>query len=201
MRKISLLATPLVTTGLVFGFTGLTAAAADQDTETVEAGDSFWSIAQEHDGITAGDLKEINHGLDPYNLQIGTEIMLGYSDDSDDSSEADADTHQVQEGETFYSIAQQYDDVTAEELNNINHGIDPYNIPVGTEILLERIGDSEDSSDVNAATHTVQEGETFYSIAQQYDSVTAEELNNINHGIDPYNIQIGTEILLERVED
>nr|WP_235788478.1 LysM domain-containing protein [Salipaludibacillus sp. CUR1] len=192
----------MVTTGLVFGFTGLTpTAASGQDTETVDAGDTLWSISQEHDSITAGELKEINHGLDPYNLQIGTDIMLGYSDDGEDSSEVDAETHTVQEGETFYSIAQQYDDVTADELNNINHSLDPYNIPVETEILLERIGDIDDSSDVNSDTHTVQEGETFYSIAQQYDSVTADELNNINHGIDPYNIQVDTEILLERVED
>jgi LysM repeat protein len=195
LKKTSLVTAPILAAGAIFGFSGLTAGAAGTSTTTVESGDTFWIIAQENN-MTVDEVMELNHGLDPYHLIPGTEIMLDDSTGGNGSdSDFDADTHTVEQGETFFSIAQQYDGVTADELNNINHGIDPYAIPVGTEILLERIDDSGDPGYVDGPiTHMIESGETFYSIAQQYDSVTTEDLITANPHEDPYALTVGATI-------
>lgn len=44
-------------------------------THTVKAGDSFYTIAQMH-GMTMEEIMQMNPGLDPYNLQIGSLVVI-----------------------------------------------------------------------------------------------------------------------------
>ncbi|WP_054636107.1 LysM peptidoglycan-binding domain-containing protein [Thalassobacillus sp. C254] len=189
MKKTSVVLVPIFAAGAVFGASGLTAGATTTSSTTVEHGDTFWSIAQEHN-MTNQEVMDLNQGLDPYYLLPGTEVMLETDDGAGDFD--GVETHTVEKGETFYSIAQQYDGVTADELNNINHGLDPDAIPVGTEILLERV---DDPGYVDGPfTHRIEEGETFYSIAQQYEGVTVDDLKEENPYSDPNKLTIGATI-------
>ena len=44
-------------------------------------------------------------------------------------------------------------------------------------------------------THTVKEGDSLYTIARMHH-MTLEEITAMNPGIDPYNMQVGTEIMI-----
>ena len=99
----------------------------------------------------------------------------------------------IEEGDTLWSIAQNHH-MTTEELMNINHNLNPNSLPIGTEILLERVDD--DNSDEEKVTHTVQPGNTLWNIANIYDGVTVEHLINENSVIDPYALSIGSELTI-----
>ncbi|MGX1376628.1 LysM repeat protein [Priestia megaterium] len=48
------------------------------------------------------------------------------------------------------------------------------------------------------ATYTVQAGDTFYSIAKKY-SMTVQQLQDANPGVDPAKLQIGQQIIIPAV--
>ncbi|MBB6454461.1 LysM repeat protein [Salirhabdus euzebyi] len=107
---------------------------------------------------------------------------------------ASAATETVDEGETLWGIAQEYDDLTTDELIELNSDLDPTAIPVGTEIMLDANNTNNNSEDM--VTHTVQPGNTLLEIASVYDGVTLEDIYTLNEGIDPYNLTIGSEVVV-----
>ncbi|MFC5711603.1 LysM peptidoglycan-binding domain-containing protein [Thalassorhabdus alkalitolerans] len=142
MRKSTRILAPVLASGVVFGVSGFSAHAA---TVTVEPGDTLWSIAQA-ERVSVSDLQAINNGLDPYNLQPGTMINLNEQSDSTGS-------HTVQEGETFYSIASQYEGVSAQQLMEKNSDLDPYNLQPGTTVLIENDSESARETADQVVTH------------------------------------------------
>lgn len=50
-------------------------------------------------------------------------------------------------------------------------------------------------NDMNPIVHTVRPGDTLYAIASMY-STTVQEIMNMNMGLNPYNLQIGSQILI-----
>lgn len=47
----------------------------------------------------------------------------------------------------------------------------------------------------NMGTHTVKDGDSFYTIAQMH-GMTMEEIMEMNPGLDPYNLQIGSVVAI-----
>ncbi|WP_407269798.1 LysM peptidoglycan-binding domain-containing protein [Radiobacillus sp. PE A8.2] len=101
---------------------------------------------------------------------------------------ANATTEMVESGETIWEIANENEGITVDEILELNGDVDPYAIPVGTEIQLE----NENAG--NEVTHTVQPENTLFGIASVYDGVTLDEIYEMNDGIDPYNLAIGSEV-------
>ncbi|WP_456276426.1 LysM peptidoglycan-binding domain-containing protein [Bacillus sp. AK128] len=92
----------------------------------------------------------------------------------------------VEPSDTYWGIAQSYDDVSVEDMMEANE-YDPYAIPVGAEITVpteERV------------THVIQPGNTLTDIAAVYDGVSVDELVELNPEIDPYSLTIGSEIVV-----
>lgn len=106
---------------------------------------------------------------------------------------AGAATVTVQSGDTLWGIAQEHDDVTVDELKELNSELDPYAIPVGTKVVISH---GENTKDNGIVTHVVQPGNTLSEIAQAYDGVTLEDLYELNEGIDPYSLTIGSDIVV-----
>lgn len=102
------------------------------------------------------------------------------------STWAQSNTHTVKQGETLFSIAQQYDlDVDkVREWNNLRGN----ELSVGQTLLV-----GEPSSD-DAITHTVQRQETLFSISKQYN-VSIAEIKNWNE-ISVNNLQVGEELTI-----
>lgn len=102
-------------------------------------------------------------------------------------------THVIQPGNTLENIAAVYDYVTVDDLLILNPDIDPYNLVIGTEIVVVAplLEYGEDY-----VYHTIQPGNTFYEIANMYDGIAVEELLEVNPNKDPYNLQIGSNIII-----
>ncbi len=99
---------------------------------------------------------------------------------------AQSQTHTVKQGETLFSIAQQYD-IEVEQIREWNN-LRGNELSVGQTLLV-----STPSSD-SAITHTVQRQETLFSISKQYNVSIAEikSWNNLSNN----NLQVGQELTI-----
>lgn len=89
-------------------------------------------------------------------------------------------THTVQQGETLWRIAQQYD-VSVEQLRRLND-LEGNMIKTGQRLVVrsERPASPEESPSASpAGSYTVQPGDTFYSIAARYE-FSADTLYALN---------------------
>ncbi|SFF64117.1 LysM domain-containing protein [Halobacillus alkaliphilus] len=108
-----------------------------EEFHTVTPGSTLYSIANLHKGVTLTELFEWNPGIDPWNLQIGSEVRVSPPEDQN-SHEI---YHTVEPGETLYSIANLHKGVTLEDLYELNPGINPRNLPIGSEVQVYENGD------------------------------------------------------------
>ncbi|MCQ4635497.1 LysM peptidoglycan-binding domain-containing protein [Anaerovorax odorimutans] len=135
------------------------------------------------------------------------------------------DVYTVQAGDTLYSIAQRCN-VDVGLLMRANRVHNPYNLRIGTKLCIPGPAQEESVPrplpEINPGenpepgpqppespepqpdtppeqccreTHTVKAGDTLYMIAKMH-KVTLDALMNANPKIDPYNLQIGTEICI-----
>ncbi len=93
-------------------------------------------------------------------------------------------------GDTFYTIAEEVG-TTADELVNLNPGVDPFNLQVGQFLCLP----AELPPCASGIFFVVGPGETLYLIAQT-TGTTVEALLAVNPGIDPFNLRVGQKICL-----
>lgn len=112
------------------------------------------------------------------------------------SLSANAETVTIEEGDTFYGIAQEQEGITANKLQELNSNLNPYALPIGTEIQLSAVDSSGDT-----VTHVIQPGNTLFGIASVYDGVTVDDLYDLNEGLDPYNLTIGSELTVVEREN
>ncbi|WP_181347432.1 LysM peptidoglycan-binding domain-containing protein [Thalassobacillus sp. CUG 92003] len=186
MKKTMYLA-PVIALGMTLGI-GAGNVSAEKTAVTVEKGDTLWSIAQQHEGVTVNDLYEWNPGIEANALQVGSEITVNMGDNSDDNNTPHEEFHTVTPGSTLTSIANLHAGVTLDDLYELNPGIDARNLQIGSEV---RVSPGEGSS---KDYHTVRPGNTLTSIANLHAGVTLDDLYELNPDIDPRNLQIGSEV-------
>lgn len=97
----------------------------------------------------------------------------------------------VKEGEYLYCIARRFD-VNPEDLlslNELGEGL----ISPGTLLLIPQTGSWPGSRVLapHPTTHTVEEGDTVYSIACEYGDVTPEAIIAVNQLEEPYDLTPG----------
>lgn len=117
--------------------------------------------------------------------------------------------HQVKKGETSYSISKAYGittEILAKENPDIMNGLKegqslriPVKLvtppaPVQTTVTQQVVHDEK-----NFIYHTLQPGETIYSLSRKY-GVTESEVINSNPGIDIYKLSTGAELAIPRKE-
>ncbi|MBM7553465.1 LysM peptidoglycan-binding domain-containing protein [Thalassobacillus pellis] len=184
MKKTKYLA-PVLALGMTFGF-GTNDVSAEKAMVTIEKGDTLWSIAQQYEEVTVQELYEWNPGIEADNLQIGSEIMV-----SDTKENIDEEFHTVRPGSTLYSIAKLHAGVTLEDLYDLNPGIQPRNLQIGSEVRVSK------DDNLKEMYHTITPGSTLISIANLHAGVTLEDLYDLNPGIEPRNLQIGSELRVQ----
>lgn len=89
-------------------------------------------------------------------------------------------THKVASGDTLYSIARKYG-LTVDELKSLN-GLQNNNLKVGQILQVKKQATASSHSGSNTSsgsTHTVQRGETLFSIAKKY-GITTTLLKSLN---------------------
>lgn len=122
------------------------------------------------------------------------------------------DIYTVRAGDTLYSVSQHYN-VDVGLLMRINRVRNPYNLRIGTrlcipgpaepsvrpvplpEVLPDEMEDNPAPPENCRMMHIVEAGDTLYMIAKKYH-ITLDALMNANPAIDPYNMQVGTDICI-----
>ena len=174
----------------------------ETQTYTVQAGDTFWEIAQNYPEVSVQELMNLNPGIDPYALQIGTILTISGNgaetpDSGDNDSTNSEETYIVKAGDTFWEIAQNYETVTVTELMNANPGIAADALQIGEELTVPVNGGSDgDDSDApsDTETYTIKAGDTLWEIAAEREGVTLDELLAANPTVEPRLLTVGSVI-------
>ena len=99
------------------------------------------------------------------------------------------DVYTISEGDTLYSIAEKYE-LPVSLLMKVNDIDNPYNLQIGTRLCIP--GTEEQ---LPHRTHTVIAGDTLYLIAKKH-GVRLDSLMRANPDIDPYNMLVGTILII-----
>lgn len=171
---------------------GLQAAAwAQQQTHTVSAGQTLFSIAKQYD-VSVDQIREWNN-LGDNELRVGQTLIVGRSQPED------AISHTVQPQETLFSISKKYR-VSITELKRWNN-LETNSLKVGQELTVYPPDEQSATADtaqsslvVNTPTrsntyYTVKSGDTLYEIARAHN-MTLDELKTLN-GLTSNTIRVG----------
>ena len=109
--------------------------------------------------------------------------------------------HVIEKGETLYFLSKKYD-ITVDNLIDYNPGIDE-KISIGDTVRIPsyQINVKDEQSILQATKdnflrHTVEKGETLFSLAKLYD-VSIDSLNNINNNF-PVGLREGATIIIPK---
>ena len=172
---------------------------------TVQAGDSYWRIANKY-GISIQELQRLN-GTSDYTLHPGQSIKVPGSGTnasaSSNSSSASTSTtsaapaaggsYTVQAGDSYWRIANKYG-ISISELQRLN-GTSDYNLYPGQSLKVPGSGSSSSASASSNGTstststtsaapaaggsYTVQAGDSYWRIANKY-GISISELQRLN---------------------
>jgi len=176
---------------------------------TVQAGDSYWRIANKY-GISIEELQRLN-GTSSYFLYPGQSLVVpgSASTTSGSASSASSSTstssaggnYTVQAGDSYWRIANKYG-ISIQELQRLN-GTSDYTLHPGQSIKVPGSGTnasaSSNSSSASTSTtsaapaaggsYTVQAGDSYWRIANKY-GISISELQRLN-GTSDYNLYPG----------
>ncbi|MBH0231368.1 LysM peptidoglycan-binding domain-containing protein [Halobacillus yeomjeoni] len=183
MNKRKYLA-PVLALGMTLGFSS--GVSAETSTVTFEQGDTIWGVAEEYEDVSVSDLYEWNPGIDADIIQVGSEITIK-TDEEVQKEQPNQDYHTVESGDTLYSIATEYKGVTLGDIYELNPNINAWSLSVGSYVRI--------SPDLHTGTyHYVLPGTTYFSIAQEYEGVTVEDLRELNPSKNPFALQVGSKV-------
>ena len=176
---------------------------------TVQAGDSYWRIANKY-GISIEELQRLN-GTSSYFLYPGQSLVVpgsasttsgsASSSTSSTSTSSAGGNYTVQAGDSYWRIANKYG-ISIQELQRLN-GTSDYTLHPGQSIKVPGSGTnasaSSNSSSASTSTtsaapaaggsYTVQAGDSYWRIANKY-GISISELQRLN-GTSDYNLYPG----------
>lgn len=178
----------------------------------VKNGDYLGRIATKH-RCTVAQIKRWNN-LKSNNIRVGQRLVIyrggsapsGSSQTSSASSSAsqpsttESSTYTVRSGDTLSGIATRHG-VTVADLKEWNN-LSSNNIKVGQKIKVKATAESAPESGAASAsgdftTYTVKSGDSFYSIAQNYPGISAQNIMDYN-GISSSKLKPGMKIKIPK---
>jgi LysM repeat protein len=135
----------------------------------VDQGETLFSITRRY-GVTIQDIKALNPEIDINQLAIGDTLRAPLFPEL---SRGEKTLHTVEEGETLYRLAKQYE-VTTDNIRTWNTlGLEP--LKIGQVIVIYQPQPEEELPDPDRyVTHQVKEGETLYAISRAYQVSVAD---------------------------
>lgn len=166
--------------------------------------ETLYGISRKY-GVSIDDITKINPDMGEYPKEGETLKIPVIHDDMgliESEWEGETITHTVQQGETLYGIAKEYN-ITIGEIKNANPGLGE-TLSIGNTLVIpnqvEEIVEEEPIDDLNAntlETHEVMPGETLYGIARVY-AVSIDTLKKYNTGLSS-NISPGQVIIIPEI--
>ncbi|MDI3270652.1 MAG: LysM domain-containing protein, partial [Bacillota bacterium] len=101
---------------------------------TVQAGDTFYSLAQKY-GTTVAAIQAANPGVDPSKLQIGQVICIPQVTPPPKQCPPHTFPYTVKAGDTFFRLSQRFG-VSVQALQAANPGVDPNQLVVGSILCI-----------------------------------------------------------------
>ena len=162
---------------------------ASVESHQVSEGETMWEISQKY-AIKINSLYKKNLMLPGTEPKTGVVLQLQHKADSRPDTgraslsvpEGENEYHTVGAGETLYSISRIYG-IKVEDLISMN-GIINNQIKPGQRLLVKKT-----QAESKSVKHTVQAGETLYSISKRYN-VTISSIKSIN-GLSSDSLQLG----------
>jgi LysM repeat protein len=165
----------------------------------------------EENGINKSTFAEESRGDDADVDDIFTDLKKNESElNSVDPSkvvktESSAVDHVIVEGDTFASLAKQYN-TTSDRIQELNPGLDPRRIQIGQTVRVkgsspyvkeEKRAEPKKEESVVAAGdevyHTIESGDTFGHLAVKYDT-SSKKIQELNPDLDPTKLQLGQKV-------
>ncbi len=156
----------------------------EQNTYTVQKGDSLWSIAKKYN-TTVEELKAANN-LSSNLLSIGQVLKIPTAVELPENYII----YTVSSGDTLYGIANKYN-TTVNDLIEYNN-LSSTNLSIGQKLLIPSTNNEQNNYD----TYMVKSGDTLYKIANQYNT-TVDNLMNINN-LSTNLLSIGQKLLVPK---
>lgn len=156
----------------------------------VQRGENLFRIALNY-GLTTDQLAQLNGITNPETIYVGQRLLVPNDATASRPNEV---IHTVMAGESLQSIATQYN-TSMNELIRLNNLENPDALYIGqTLIIVPEIGTSLEKSP-ESVVHVVQQGETLFKIATQYN-LTVNEVAEANGLVDPTLIFAGQQLLI-----
>jgi len=171
----------------------------------VEKKETLFSLTQKYK-VTYDELYELNPQLQKEGLKSGTEVKIPQKKSSAQTMTVDDSlpkiekksgnegftSHQVEKGETLYSISKSHN-ITLEEAERLNpaakNGVKvgekliipqtTSNVPVASTATPANASSTETAQNKNFTFHEVQKEETLYSISRKY-GISQDEITRLN---------------------
>ncbi|WP_234408665.1 LysM peptidoglycan-binding domain-containing protein [Marinilabilia salmonicolor] len=180
---------------------------------TVEKGQTAWFISRKY-GVEVKDIYENNAGSEKQ-LIVGSIIRVPVKKEEDrQEHQQDEDKfvyHEVQPGNTLYSLSRRYD-VTVEEILQNNPGLRSGSLLPGSLVRIPKVTEPDDavvSSQQEEAGviqgegyiyHEIRPGQTLYSISKRYQ-VDLDVIRNANPDADTDDLKPGYMLRIPRQTD
>ncbi len=196
--------------------------AATVDEHVVKRGEALWGIAQRYN-TSVGEIMELNN-LPSHDLKEGSKLRIPRRS-KDDPRQVRQQSHTVQPGQTFWSVAEAYG-VDAEDLARANPDVNPNRMKPDSVLIIPSREASRERYEAQFRTaasapaapassrppaagggpagsaggriHTIATGETYYSIAKKY-GLPVDAITAANPGLKPERLQTGLKIQLPPV--
>lgn len=157
---------------------------------TIKSGDTLWKLSQTY-GVSLQSILDLNSGVDPENLQIGSTLCipavpLPLTHTCPDS----ASSYIVRAGDTLWKLSQTYG-VSLQSILDLNPGVNPRNLQIGSTVCIP----TEPFPSANAFLYMVQKCDTICTIARKF-YVSAKSILQKNPGINPRCLQAGMYIYI-----
>ena len=179
----------------------------------VQRGENLFRISLAYNSSIA-ELVELNGLLDATRIDVGQRLLVPTIETIPPAPQ----THIVQPGETFFSIAQLYD-IPIETLSEENEIVDASSIYPGQVLIIAPVEESSTVDEiiptvvpadvisgddnlpiVSGNIHVVQQGETFFRIATGY-GLSTQELAQANAISDPTVIYAGQQLVIPNLPE
>ena len=114
----------------------------DFDIHIVKSGENLTSIAKKW-GVTITSIQELNEIEDADSIKIGQELKIPLRDQWNSDYPEDDGLYKIKKGDTLDSIARALN-TTVPILQELNPGIDPAKLKIGTMINVPSLPEKED---------------------------------------------------------